>query len=266
MSPLKWWRVCRTCNTYYREIDNIGTWNCAYHPGLYNAEVDGPKFPKYSYECCGVSDTAYRDDGSKNPYFNPSFLHGCTNKDHSSTVLNFDSTNVKMTEDEFPKVLLKELKHDIRALTTYNGISYEKTKNQLIFKHKGLCIDANTGFLYIMRKDQENELHRSRNKVYLNKNLTKYITFVIDECRVNGNICIRDSRSEQQIKIDDKTNIKELLNNIIKTSDWYFSEEITLPQTETVVKNSLKRLPDYTGKKIRYNNALPFYYIIRVTG
>ena len=45
MSPLNWWRVCRTCNEYYKESDNIGTWSCAYHPGLYNAEMDGDKFP-----------------------------------------------------------------------------------------------------------------------------------------------------------------------------------------------------------------------------
>ena len=134
MSPLDWWRVCRTCNTYYKESDNIGTWSCAYHPGQYNADMDGEKFPKYSYECCGASDTAFRDDGTKNPYYNPMYLHGCTNKDHSSSVLNFDSTNLKMTEDQFPKVLLKKLKNDIQALTTYNTATFEETKKQLTFK------------------------------------------------------------------------------------------------------------------------------------
>ena len=265
MSPLNWWRVCRTCNEYYKESDNIGTWSCAYHPGLYNAEMDGDKFPKYSYECCGASDTPYRDDGSKNPYYNPMFLHGCTNKDHSSTVLNFDATNVRMTEDQFPKVLLKNLKDDIQALTTYSNKSFEETKKQLTFKHKGLCVDANSGFLYIMRKDKEKELWRLRNKVYLNKNLTKYIIFVIDECANNGsNIYFRKKRHERQIKIDDTTNIKELTRNIIKKNDIYFSEELTLPQTKGVIESSLQRLPDNTGLKIRYNNARAFYYIIRV--
>lgn len=269
MSPLNWWRVCRTCNTYYKESNNIGTWCCAYHPGLYNAEMDGEKFPKYSYECCGASDTPYKDDGSRNPYYNPNFFHGCTNKDHSSTVLNFDSTNVKMTEDQFPKVLLKKLKNDIRSLTTYSNESFEETKKKLTFKHKGLCIDANSGFLYIMRKDTEKELWRSRNKVYLNKNLTKYIVFVIDECKIvnsyGRDIYVRKKRYERQIKINDTTNLNELLEKIIQKKDMYFSDELTLPQVEEVIDKSLKRLPDNTGKKIRYNNVRPFYYIIRVT-
>ena len=267
MSPLNWWRVCRTCNTYYKESDNIGTWCCAYHPGLYNAEMDGDKFPKYSYECCGASDTPYRDDGSKNPYYNPMFLHGCTNKDHSSTVLNFDSSNVKMTEDQFPKVLLKKLKNDIRSLTTYNNESFEETKKKLTFKHKGLCVDANSGFLYIMRKDVEKELWRSRNKVYLNKNLTKYPIFVIDVCEENKKgIYVRRKRYERHLKINDTTNIQDLISNIVETGDQYFSEELNLPQRKNVIETDFKSkmLPANTGKKIRYNNVRPFYYIIRV--
>ena len=44
-----------------------------------------------------------------------------------------------MTEDQFPKVLLKNLKDDIQALTTYSNKSFEETKKQLTFKHKGTC-------------------------------------------------------------------------------------------------------------------------------
>jgi len=43
-------RECAYCRQIYREIDNIGAWDCAYHPGtLYYADT----YVGTRYSCCG---------------------------------------------------------------------------------------------------------------------------------------------------------------------------------------------------------------------
>ena len=258
MSPLEWHRVCLTCNKYYKEINNIGTWNCSYHPGAYNAECDGYKFPKYSYECCGASPEAYLDDGSRNPYFNPLYLNGCTMKDHSSSKRHF-SVSDRLTEHQFPKILLKELKSDIAQLTNTN------MKNKLTYRHKGLKIDDNTGFLYIDRKDVIAEDWRKKNKIYLHKNLTKHIKFVIDSIDDGYN---RIQRTEKILRIDDTSDIKKELTSMgffnIAYRDTWFSQEIELPITDDEHKRHIHKLPAGYKFSLLYNNIKDNYYITRL--
>ena len=37
---------CSTCGNYFTEIENIGCWNCKYHPGEYDPDTE-------TYSCCG---------------------------------------------------------------------------------------------------------------------------------------------------------------------------------------------------------------------
>lgn len=38
------WQTCSTCNVQYKELDNLGTWQCRYHPMEYDNDV--------GYLCC----------------------------------------------------------------------------------------------------------------------------------------------------------------------------------------------------------------------
>tara|TARA_B100001094_G_scaffold17594_2_gene15177 strand:+ start:52604 stop:53404 length:801 start_codon:yes stop_codon:yes gene_type:complete len=266
MSPLKWWRVCQTCNKYYQEINNIGTWNCKYHCGTYNADYKGTKFPKYSYECCGASPVAYNDDGSRNPYFNPGLMNGCTAKDCSAHHKYFSDID-RIYEKDFPAELLQELKDDIQKLTSDQSI-----KQQIVFKHKGLNIDASTGVLYIDRKDFYAEQWRNKNKVLFNKNLTKTIEFVIDQVirRNNGYEYYNNNSSKrrrQTIRINDTDDFQVHLQRggpILKARKKYifFDKEISLP----LKNNEAEKLRLHEGYEtvLKYKNTKPFYYVLEI--
>ena len=47
-------RQCKYCKTYFRELDNLGTWECRYHPGSINYDSDIP-----FYTCCGQKITTH---------------------------------------------------------------------------------------------------------------------------------------------------------------------------------------------------------------
>lgn len=70
-------RECTRCRRMYREIDNIASHACSYHPGEYNYVSDGKKHPRYHYECCGLS----RD--FCDPHYESVRPFGCTATDHS---------------------------------------------------------------------------------------------------------------------------------------------------------------------------------------
>ena len=162
MTQLTWQRYCLNCGKPYIELYEIGSWNCKYHTGTYNRISDGVKWPKYSWECCGISDVAYLDDGRRNPRFCPTYVHGCTAKDHSA-IQNEFTVSDNITESEFPDILLKELDRDIRKI---------KSGKIADIIHKGLNIDSNTGFLFIERYNKNEVLKRQTYKMDKNNVIT----------------------------------------------------------------------------------------------
>jgi hypothetical protein len=50
LAALREMRVCVYCNMQYREIDNLGAWECAYHPGTL-CQPEGVMGRRY--KCCG---------------------------------------------------------------------------------------------------------------------------------------------------------------------------------------------------------------------
>lgn len=83
-------RECVRCSKHYREIDNLGTWKCRYHPGLLqSAHYHVGGIDAGHWTCCALSARVTRPaDGymytSGELFFNnPS--RGCARCDHVST-------------------------------------------------------------------------------------------------------------------------------------------------------------------------------------
>jgi hypothetical protein len=48
-------RACVRCGASYKEIDNLGAWRCAFHPGVLGSGVADYNAPAHTYSCCARS-------------------------------------------------------------------------------------------------------------------------------------------------------------------------------------------------------------------
>lgn len=103
--------VCARCNAEYREIDNLGRWDCAVHPIEYNSDARTVPtsrwtYARYHWDCCGRSlDRADRHYESLPP-------RGCLPADHMPGVGHY-----RWNDDTFP--LLAAVPLDALAVARY---------------------------------------------------------------------------------------------------------------------------------------------------
>lgn len=209
-------RICKQCKAWYREIDSIGRWQCAYHPGVFNADGPGEFHPQGTYECCGTAINPFLDNyrDQRNPNYNAKLLLGCTPKDHSSVQCLFTSIDT-LQEREIPDTIINSDQWITDKHRMTNNILNGKPPTDGI-TFKGFHINEKKD-LELRRFDEEKATFRS---FYKHKGNT-----VVSKC-----IRIEHEGNIRNLILDKNTTIRRIMDGHLGLYDtdtykWTLAEE-----------------------------------------
>ena len=112
---------CIRCNRSYRELDNLGQWQCSFHPGHVQYDAGVHILPD-SYTCCNTPAPGSYD---RHLHTRPPLRRGCTPADHVGALHAF-VPDVAVYDADDARVLFSD------AFFSGPGVVYDQVAHQYL--------------------------------------------------------------------------------------------------------------------------------------
>lgn len=108
-------RLCRYCGIEFAERENLGEWQCWYHPAQYNADQSGSNYGQDQYDCCG-----------RTKHTSARLAQGCVRTHHNAMLRDYtDRDALEFPIDDVQSMGIKlnretfEIDHDSNTVVVF---------------------------------------------------------------------------------------------------------------------------------------------------